>query len=246
MRIALIGDVHANLPALEVVLERAHAAAVDAIWNTGDWVGYHAYPDQVVRRLRAENAISVVGNYDQKVVNFPLRKSRWKQHTPKEKFLAFQWAFENLSEESKAYLGQLPAEIRMKVEGVRLLMTHGSPASISEHIDLDTPSSRLREVARDANAEIIMLGHSHTPMDRTEGGVRYVNPGSVGRADDGDPRAAYAILDIAKGKVRVRHYRVRYDVERARRAIRVNGLPRAFEQMAIQGRSFDFVMSENR
>ena len=241
MRIALIGDVHANLPALEAVLDRAHAAAVDAIWNTGDWVGYHAYPDEVVCRLRAENAVSVVGNYDQKVLKFSRRRKQWKKRKRHEKFVAFEWAFNNLSDESKFYLNQLPTEVRMEVEGVRLLMTHGSPASIDEHINLDTPTSRLRELARKADADIVLLGHSHAPMDRTESAVRFVNPGSVGRADDGDPRAAYAILDLLSGAVAVQHYRVDYDVERACRAIRAGGLPRSFEDMVIQGRSLDFV-----
>ena len=244
MRIALIGDVHANLPALETVLERVCHVGVDAIWNTGDWVGYHAYPEQVVRRLRTENAISVVGNYDQKVLKFPRKRERWKANMRREKFLAFQWAFNNLSEESRSYLGQLPTEVRKEVEGTRLLMTHGSPAAINEPIDLDTPDLRLRVLGQEATADLIMLGHTHTPMDRQVGGVRFVNPGSVGRADDGDPRAAYAILEISKAGLDVRHFRVPYDVERALRALRDHGLPRPFEQMALQGRSLDFVMSQ--
>ena len=125
-------------------------------------------------------------------------------------------------------------------------MTHGSPASISEPVDLNTPNSRVQELARVADADIVFLGHSHTPMDRTEVAVRFVNPGSVGRADDGDPRAAYAILEFSEGAVNVRHYRIPYDVERACQAIRANGLPRLFEQMAIQGRGLDFVASNNR
>jgi putative phosphoesterase len=244
MRYALIGDVHANLPALETVLERLHSAGVDAIWNTGDWVGYHAFPDEVVCRLRSEQAISVIGNYDQKVLKFPQKECRWRHSKPSEKFIAFQWAFNNLSEENRSYLRQLPTEVRVNLAGVRLLMTHGSPAAISEHIDPGTPQSRLRALALEAAADVIILGHSHVPMDRQVGGTRFVNPGSVGRADDGDPRAAYAILEITNGKVSVHHFRIRYDIQRACQAIRENDLPKQFERMAIQGRSLDFVMNQ--
>lgn len=244
MRVALIGDVHANLPALEAVLERVSDVGVDAIWNTGDWVGYHAYPEQVVRRLRMEHAVSVLGNYDQKVLKFPRQRERWRVKKQREKFFAFEWAFDNLSEESRSYLGKLPAEVRMEVEGMRVLLTHGSPRSINEHVDPDTPGSRLDELAQNAAADLIMLGHTHTPMDRYADGARFVNPGSVGRADDGDPRAAYAILEFSQRGLDVRLFRIPYDVERALRAIRECGLPRQFEQMAIQGRSLDFVLTQ--
>ena len=124
-------------------------------------------------------------------------------------------------------------------------MTHGSPASISEHTDPRTPQARLSALARAAAADVIILGHSHIPMDRQVRGTRFVNPGSVGRADDGDPRAAYAILEITNGQVGVHHFRIRYDIQRACRAIRENELPKQFEEMAIQGRSLDFVIDKS-
>ena len=68
MSVALIGDVHANLPALEAVLDHAAGQGVDAVWNVGDFVGYGAFPDEVVRRLRREGVLSIVGNYDLKVL----------------------------------------------------------------------------------------------------------------------------------------------------------------------------------
>ena len=108
MRVALIGDVHANLPALEAVLEHAESQAVEAIWNVGDFVGYNAFPEEVVQRLRAEGAISVVGNYDLKVLKFPAKDTKWRTKKRPEKYLAFKWAYENLSEQSRAHLAALP------------------------------------------------------------------------------------------------------------------------------------------
>lgn len=242
MKVALIGDVHANLPALEAVLAHAHRRGVEAIWNVGDFVGYGAFPDQVVRRLRQENALSIAGNYDLKALKFKKKEKKWRKSKRPEKFLAFQWARDNLSKKSRKYLRSLPQEIQLQVEGWRILLTHGSPASNEEHLTPATPEARLRDLAQMANADAIICGHSHQPFVRQVDGVWFVNTGSVGRPDDGDPRACYAILQIGPKCFQVRHYRVAYDVERAIVAIREHGLPEAFAQMMLQGRALDAVL----
>ena len=241
-KVALIGDVHANLPALEAVLEHVRQHGVETIWNVGDFVGYGAFPNQVVKRLRKENALSIVGNYDLKVLRFKKKKNKWRKKKHPDKFLAFQWAFENLSKKNRKYLRSLPREIRLPVEGWRILLTHGSPASDAEHLTPDTPKKRLRELAQMANVDAIICGHSHQPFARQVDDVRFVNTGSVGRPDDGDPRACYAILYLGPKRFQVHHYRVEYDVEKAVAAIRKHGLPEAFAQMALQGRALDAVL----
>jgi putative phosphoesterase len=242
MKVALLGDVHANLPALEAVLAHARQQGAEALWNIGDFVGYGAFPEQSVQLLRKEGALSVVGNYDLKVLDFPQKKKKWKRSKRTEKYLAFRWAYDNLSEESRRYLGSLPREIRLEVEGRRVLLIHASPASIEEHLYPDTTTDRLRELAHLAEADMIIFGHSHRAFARQVDGVWFINTGSVGRPDDGDPRACYAFLRIEAESLEVRHFRVAYDVERAVAAIRANGLPRAFAQMMRQGYDLDTVL----
>jgi len=132
MRIALIGDVHANLPALEAVLADAHERGVEAIWNIGDFVGYGAFPDEVVKRLQQEEALSIIGNYDIKALGVKKKKKKRKDGKVPEKWLAFDWAHDNLSKSSRKYLSSLPKEVRLEVEGKRILLTHGSPAANDE------------------------------------------------------------------------------------------------------------------
>lgn len=244
MKVALIGDVHANLPALEAVLAHAREQGVEAIWNVGDFVGYGAFPDQVVQRLRKEGAISIVGNYDLKVLQFKKKKEKWRKKKQREKYLAFKWAYERLSKKNRKYLRFLSQEIRMKMKGKRILLTHGSPASNEEHLTPDTPDERMRELAQMARADVIVCGHSHQPFVRRVGGVWFINTGSVGRPDDGDSRASYAILQIESKDIQVRHYRIEYDVERAVDTIRENELPDAFAQMLLQGRNLDVVLQD--
>jgi len=77
MKIALIGDVHANLPALDAVLADAASRKADVIWNVGDFVGMGPFPDEVVKRLKEKQAISIAGNYDEEVLSFPQKAKEW-------------------------------------------------------------------------------------------------------------------------------------------------------------------------
>ncbi|GAB4540966.1 MAG: metallophosphoesterase family protein [Anaerolineae bacterium] len=242
VRVALIGDVHANLPALEAVLAHASQQGVQETWHVGDFVGYGAFPDEVVRRLQGEAVISIVGNYDLKVLRFKKKGDKWRKSKRPEKWLAFKWAYENLSEESRQHLRSLPQEVRLDVAGRRVLLTHGSPASNEEHLTPETPEERLRELAHMAHADVVICGHSHYPFTRQVDGVWFINTGSVGRPDDGDPRAAYAVLHLEPEGLVAHHYRLEYDVSQAVAAIRRNGLPEAFAQMVLQGRNLDAVL----
>lgn len=244
MKVALIGDVHANLPALEAVLAHAHAQGVEAIWNVGDFVGYGAFPDEVVRRLREEEAVSIAGNYDLKVLQFKEKKDKWRDKKAPEQYVAFQYAYENLSKKSRKYLRFLSQEIRMRVKGRRILLTHGSPASSTEHLTSDTPRKRLRELGKSAKADVIICGHSHQPFAEKVDGVLWINTGSVGRPDDGDPRACYAVLQIGAKRIQVTHHRVEYDVERAVAAVREHNLPEVFAQMILVGRNMEAALTE--
>jgi putative phosphoesterase len=247
MKVALIGDIHANLPALEAVLAHSREQGIDGIWNVGDFVGYGAFPEEVVQLFRTAEelqnpqVLNIIGNYDLKVLQFAEKKKKWRKKKHPDKYLAFKWAYESLSKKSRKYLRFLSKEIRLKVKGKRILLTHASPASNQEPLTLETPQKRLEELAQMAEADIIICGHSHQPFVREVDGVWFINPGSVGRPDDGDPRASYAVLEIASDSIDVHHYRVEYDTERAAKAIRERELPEAFAEMVLQGRSLDEV-----
>ena len=243
MKVALIGDIHANLPALEVVLADAHQRGVEAIWNIGDFVGYGAFPDEVVKQLQQAEALSIIGNYDAKTLNVK-NKKKWQKSKSPEKWFSFKWAYDNLSKESRKYLRSLPKEMRMEIAGKRILLTHGSPASDEEYVGPNTSEERLRELAEMAEADIIISGHSHQPFKRKFEGTWFINTGSVGRPDDGDPRSCYAIMQLRPRFFQLRHYRVEYDVGQAAAAVRERRLPEAFAQMILQGRNLDVILEQ--
>lgn len=250
-KVALLGDVHANLPALEAVLEHASHQGAWTVWNTGDFIGYGPFPEESIWRLVEVQALSVIGNYDLKVLKVPKRKDKWNKTKHPQKWLAFRWAYEQLSEQSRGYLKSLPRQVRLQESGLEMLLTHASPASIEEALTPATPEERLQALmemtasGESRRVDALLFGHSHMPFARRVEAAWFVNPGSVGRPDDGDPRAAYAVLTIEEGSLAVEHYRVAYDVERSVEATRALGLPEAFAQMLIQGRDLESVLESN-
>jgi len=238
LKIAVLSDVHGNLPALEAVLRDCAKYSVEQIWYLGDFVGYIPFPNEVIERLRDENAVSIIGNYDLKVLSFARNAQRWKKNKTLEKYSAFEWNYKALSEASKRYLRMLPKERRIKVAGLDVLLTHGSPADNEEGIGPTMPAKRLNELAKIARADLVLCGHTHRPFKKLAGNVLFVNAGSVGRPE-GDTRASYAILNFAGGRVAVRHYKVKYDIARATRAIREAALSAGLIDVIEKAASLD-------
>lgn len=239
MKIALLGDVHANLPALQTTLAHAQQQKIQAIWNIGDWVGYNPYPNQVIDTLRRAGAVSIVGNYDLKVLRFKKKKKTWKKSKHPLKYLAFKWAYQTLSKKNRRYLAALPRELVLRYKKNVVLLTHGSPHSNNEGLSEETPARRLQELAQMSRANIIVSGHSHRPFARQINGVWFINTGSVGRPDDSDRRASYAVLTLKSNKVRVEHFRLEYDIKRVVKKIHAEKLPAEFGEMLRRGCNLD-------
>ena len=239
MRVALIGDLHANLPALEAVLDHARLEGAEAIWNLGDSVGYGAFPEEVVQRLRKDDVVSTLGRYDRRVVRFKKRKEKWQRSKEREEYLALEWAYDQLSKKSRKYLRFLSREIRMKVQGKRVLLTHGIPGAEDGCLTADTPEKQLARLAREVKVDLILCGCSHQPFARSVEGVWFISPGSAGLPTDGDPRAAYAILEVGPEEIQVFPHRVAYDVERLAAELSRHELPEAFACMFREGRRRD-------
>jgi putative phosphoesterase len=237
--VAVLGDIHGNLQALQAVLMDAKARGAEVILNTGDVLGYGANPEEAIHLLRSIPSISVIGNYDLKSFRIGEGIEEWPGDKANDKLIAFRWAYENISLSSREWLRSLPKEVRLEAGGMRLLMVHGSPDSMDEHLGPETPEPRLKSIADDAGADVIITGHSHRQMSRSTGKVRFINPGSVGRQDDGNPLASYVTMRLRPFRASL--HRVPYDTKGAAKAVREAGLPEAFAQMLLEGRSYDFI-----
>ncbi|HXT20284.1 MAG TPA: metallophosphoesterase family protein [Thermoanaerobaculia bacterium] len=243
MRVALLADVHANLHALEAVLAEARREGYDELWLAGDWVGYGAFPDETVTLLRAAGAIGIIGDMDREVL--AAAADALPADAPRQKREALAWAGNELAPGTFAFLAELPEQRRMPLGSLgEALIVHGSPEAIDEHVYPNTPNKRLDELAKVAQAALVVCGHTHQPMDREARGARFLNPGSVGRPGDGDPRAAWALLRVDGEEIAFEPRRVAYDHRAAAESVRDRGLPDAVARMFLEGRKLKEVLGQ--
>jgi predicted phosphodiesterase len=211
----------------------------------GGLLGYGPFPDEVVQRLRKAGFLCTLGDYDSRVLRFKKRKDKWRRKLRPERYLAYEWAYEQLSKKNRKYLRFLSAELRTSVKGHRILLTHTCPGLGKRDLRPDSPEEDLVPLAKKVQAGIVACGHAHEPFARQVAGVWFVNPGSVGRPTDGDPRAGYAILQIDRDEIEVRHHRIDYDLEPLLAALREQDLPDSFARMFLEGRDLKTILAES-
>jgi putative phosphoesterase len=215
VRLAVLADVHANAEALRAVLTDLDArGGADQLLVAGDVALLGPDPQEVIELLMAREAVAVYGNVD----HF-LLQTDWHAFEPgDEEAEADQalclWALAQLSEYAEAWLRGLPFCREMEVDGQRLLMVHGSPRSAVDPIAADTPEADVREMIADTQADLILCGHTHQPLDRTVGPVRLINPGAVGMPQGEHGTARYALLAWEEEQWQVEFRLMRYDVEK--------------------------------
>jgi predicted phosphodiesterase len=240
MRYALFSDVHSNIVALEAVLADIVASGVDQSYALGDLVGYAPWPNEVLDRLRAEGIPIVMGNYDDGT-GFGRDECGCAYTHPIEKALGdagFAWTKEHTSEANKAWLRTLAPQIRFEADGHRFLLVHGSPRKMNEYLYEDKPDSTFARIAADADAAVIVCGHTHRPYDKKVGATRFINDGSAGKPKDGDPRACWALVETSRTGISVTFRRVEYDIDAAAQGILASGLPNEFAGQLREARGF--------
>lgn len=230
---------HANLPALESILKDSRPRNVDIFINTGDYIGYGPFPDETVSILKKTEVLAVKGNYDRKVLRVPEKEKHWKKSKTFKKWTAFKWAFENLSRENRQYLHLLPEKKFFEISGKTFALAHGSPQDINEYLGPETDRQRLHELAQILGVDFMITGHTHVPFVKREEKTLFINPGSVGRPNDGNPSASYSILSIGRNLAEVEHFRITYDIDRTLSTIAEKGLPEEFIEMFLKGKDLD-------
>jgi diadenosine tetraphosphatase ApaH/serine/threonine PP2A family protein phosphatase len=234
MRIAVLSDIHANLVALEAVIDSL--GSVDRVWQLGDVVGYGPEPDGVVERLKGLNAQGVRGNHDTTAVS-----GEGLDWFNPEARAAIEWTRSTITNATRTWLAALPAHWQDEERGTDLV--HGSPRDpLWEYITSGNVARANIDVLSPATP-IGLHGHTHVPAawradengrlglmrpangDRLEldGRPMLLNPGSVGQPRDGDPSASYLVLDTDDGSAT--WHRVGYSIAATQDSMRRAQLP---------------------
>jgi diadenosine tetraphosphatase ApaH/serine/threonine PP2A family protein phosphatase len=232
MRVAVVSDIHSNLHALEAVVGAIEAEAPDELWCLGDLVGYGPRPNECCALIADLADVCLAGNHDLGVLG-----TIDLVEFGGEAGIAARWTRDVLDPEARALLE--PLEPKGTAHGVALY--HGSARDpVWEYVLSDEAALATLEIA---GSPLVLVGHSHVALrvarsgdGDLDGGLApagtelaladvqaLLNPGSVGQPRDGDPRAAYLVLDLDARRASFR--RVEYDIQRTQQEIREAGLP---------------------
>jgi predicted phosphodiesterase len=233
MKYGVLGDIHGNLSALDRVLERFREEGVDQVISVGDIVGYGAAPRECIERVRAANAVVVLGNHDAACIG-RLDLVYFNNYAR----AAVEWTQTVLTDADRAWIRSLPLTAHLE----HCSVAHGTlhRPELFDYIQSPTDADPSLDIMP---LPVCFVGHTHVPVtllrlhedptrtaytveemvDVDEASRALVNVGSVGQPRDEDPCAAYAIYDSDAGRVWIK--RVEYDIDREAERIRAAGLP---------------------
>ncbi|MFN2136027.1 MAG: metallophosphoesterase family protein [Candidatus Promineifilaceae bacterium] len=236
--IAIFGDIHGNLPALDAVWTEMERRGIDRRYCLGDLVGYGVQPNEVVAFIRQHDVPTLMGNYDEGV-GYNSDDCGCAYRTPEAQALgerSIAWSNAHVTAENKAYLRNLPMTMSLILGKLRLALVHGSPRRINEYLYEDRPESSVVRLFDLIGADVIVCGHTHIPYDRPlPGSRRLINAGSVGKPKDHDPRAGFILLSAEGKELQIEFARVDYDIEQAAQAIEATEMPDEFAAMLRDG-----------
>lgn len=246
MNIAILGDIHANLPALETVLAALDARGdIDATYHIGDLVGYAPWPNETVALITTRGIAGVSGNYDSTVAHhYKHCGCKYEDaHQEALSHLSFEWTKSHTSDSTKLALRALPFSLTRRpygghVSGPALVLVHGTPTLNTLYWNAERTDDFCRQMAATAGlkaGDVIAFGHTHKAWHRVVDGIHFVNAGSVGRPKDGDPRTGYVQIRISTKDVEVEFVRIPYDVQAAMRGILDSTLPDEFAEFLRTG-----------
>jgi putative phosphoesterase len=232
MRLAIISDIHANLPALNRVLTFLDATKVDEIYCLGDIVGYGPFPNECVDLVRERCAAAVMGNHDSGLIGkTPL------EHFNKEGQKALRWTEKHMTTQRLNYLRHLPIIIVQH----GLTLVHASPSHPTDWTYVLT-MDEAQQAFRSFSTQLCFIGHTHVPIiigedlsiDAFRAGGRFlINVGSVGQPRDRNPKASFGLLDTDTWSYRL--FRLEYDVQQTAGAIVNEGLPKFLAKRLLSG-----------
>jgi|AntRauTorckE6833_2_1112554.scaffolds.fasta_scaffold60085_1 predicted phosphodiesterase len=237
-KLALISDVHANLPALNAVLNKLDAHSPDAFLCLGDLVGYGPHPEACLKIIRERQIPCVLGNHDAGVTGV-LPPSHFRN--PNRSLI--EKTSELLSENDISWLKSLPYTLKDELNGLPWIAAHASPKD-PEKWEYVESAMYVRNLLSENDYQFIFIGHTHKPalvadqlgVKSFKKGHKYlINPGSVGQSRDGDRRASCALIDTIK--MEYHNFRVDYDIQ---------SVVTDLQQMGFSREAADHLMRLNR
>lgn len=193
MKLALLGDIHGNAAALRSVLAAATSAGADELFIAGDLVGYYSAPREVLELLQPLRRHVVRGNHED-MLNMARSNQEFLAEVDARYGSGLRTAIEQLNEGQLDELCSLPHPLKQEVDGCKILLCHGAPWDNDRYVYPDAQTELLNQCAVQ-EFDLVVLGHTHYPMQHRFGDTLVVNPGSVGQPRNRQPGAHWALFD---------------------------------------------------
>ena len=230
MKVAVISDIHGNLEALKSVLVNIEKKKCNKILCLGDIVMAGPEPSATIDKIKSlietKDFKIIQGNTDKMLSVFSFDTYNEILKTNVVMASAYLADSEILTKEEKMFLEKLPSQMQIEINGIKIMMVHGSPRRNNENIYPDMPIKEVEEMIKGTTADVIFCGHTHVPCGyQTNTNQTVINVGSVGRPFSQDPKSCYVLMDIneKENSYTITHQFVSYNVEKSAQKIRERG-----------------------
>lgn len=215
MKVAILSDIHGNMQALESVMADIKENNCEKVFCLGDLAMAGPEPTKVINFVKSQSNWTVIqGNTDKMIADFTpeILKNTEKAFPVMGHALADDVLF--LSDDAKNFLKNLLPQKELNVDGVKVLLVHGSPRRNNEDILPGMPLEQIEEMIKNVDADLIFCGHTHVPAGyQTNTKQTVVNVGSVGRPMTKDAKSCYCIADFENGSFSIEHRFIDYNRE---------------------------------
>jgi len=212
MKFAVLSDIHGNMFALRAVLEDMKKFDIERVLCLGDIAMAGPEPNKTVDFVKTQDWTVIQGNTDEMIANFNNEIFEIVKKNAPIMANALEQDVKEISDENKIYLKNLPINKSLEIDGLKILLVHGSPRRNNENIFPNMDMDIIEDIFTEVDADVVFCGHTHIPCGyQTNSKITVVNDGSVGRPFTKKPQACYVIADITNGKLEIEHRMVDYD-----------------------------------
>jgi len=234
--VAVLTDIHGNLPALQAALARIEELSIERIYCGGDLVGYGPHPNAVCALIQEREIPTIYGNYDYAIARDE-EDCGCAYISPRDRELgqrSVAWTLAHTDQVAKDFMRGFPFDLRLALGGVQAHLVHGSPRKVNEYLFEDKPARLYERLAAAEQDPVLVFGHTHKPWVHEYAGVLFVNCGSVGKPKDGDARGAFALISADGSSVEATIERVAYDAATVAEEVRRGGLPAEYAEKLLR------------